>query len=133
MSYTWNINWRSVFNETKKDTCKVRCRLISTSNNTLTNTSFSSFRLSLQSNTSRVSNGFNIGTILVKKELFRTGYKYLECNTLDTDGFTMIIPKEDNSNLTLSFYDNTETLITANIPVYQVWLYFDVEDDFNKN
>jgi hypothetical protein len=45
----------------------------------------------------------------------------------------MIIPKEDNSNLTLSFYDNTETLITANIPVYQVWLYFDVEDDFNKN
>jgi len=129
MSYTWNINWRSIFNETNKETCKVRCRLISTSSNTLTNANIGSFRLSLQSNTSRVSNGFNVGNILVKKELFRTGYRYLECNTLDTDGFTMLIPKVDNANLTLSFYDDTETLITSNVPFYQVWLYFDVEDD----
>jgi hypothetical protein len=137
MSYTWNVNWRSLFsttqsglkNETKKDTCKVRCRLVSRSTNTLTNTNIVSFRLSLQSNTSRVSNGFNVGSILIKKELFTPGYKYLDCNTLDTEGFTMLIPKEDNSNLTLSFYDNSETLITANIPQYQVWLYFDVEDD----
>ena len=44
----------------------------------------------------------------------------------------MLIPKEDNSRLTLSFYDNSETLVIANIPTYQVWLYFDVEDDFKK-
>lgn len=128
MSYTWNINWRSVFNETEKETCKVRCRLISTSLTSLTNTNIGSFRISLQSNTSRVSNGFNVANVLVKKEQFKTGYYYLECNTLDTDGFTMIIPKVDNSTLTLSFYDLNETLITSNIPVYQVWLYFDVED-----
>ena len=133
MSYTWNINWRSIFNDTKKETCKVRCWLISTSSNTLPSSKIYSFRLSLQSNTSRVSNGFNVGSILVKQELMKKGFNYLECNTLDTDGFTLLIPKEDNSRLTLSFYDNSETLVTANIPTYQVWLYFDVEDDFNKN
>ena len=128
MSYTWNINWKSIFNGTSKDTCKVRCKLISTSTNTFTGSNIYSFRLSLQSNTSRISNGFNVGSVLVKQDILKSGFKYLECDTLDTNGFTIIIPKEDNSNLTLSFYNNNETLVTANIPVYQVWLYFDLED-----
>lgn len=130
MSYSWNINWRSIFNDSKNETCKIRCRLISTSDssNTLSINSVGSIRASLQSNTSRVSNGFNIGNILVKKELFRTGFNYLECDTLDTDGFTMIIPKTDNSILNLSIYDINENLLTS-CPFYQVWLYFDTEDD----
>ena len=129
MSYSWNINWKSIFNDsTKNETCKVRCKLVSTSSNTLTNeNNVGSIRVSLQSNTSRISNGFNIGNILVKKELFRTGYNYLECNTLDTDGFTMIIPKIDNSIFNISIYDINEKLLTS-CPFYQVWLYFDVED-----
>ena len=54
MSYSWNINWRSIFNDTKKETCKVRFRLISTSTNTIS-TNFGSIRASLQSNTSKIT------------------------------------------------------------------------------
>ena len=128
MSYSWIVNWKSIFNDTKAETCKVRCRLISTSSNTLTFANVGSIRASLQSNTSKITNGLNIGDILVKKELIRTGYNYLECNTLTSDGFTMFIPKTDNSVFNISIYDVNENLLT-NCPYYQVWLYFDTDDE----
>jgi hypothetical protein len=123
MSYSWNVNWRSIFNDTKVKTCKVRFRLISTSTNTISKT-FGSIRASLQSNTSKVTNGFNLGNIVVKKEIINSNSYYLEGNTLDTDGFTMIIPTTDTSILTLSIYDINENLLTT-LPNYSIWLYFD--------
>ena len=123
MSYTWNINWRSIFNDTKAKTCKVRFRLISTSTNTISKT-FGSIRASLQSNTSNITNGFNLGDIVVKKELMNTNSYYLEGNTLTMEGATMIIPTTDTSILTLSIYDINETLLTT-LPNYNIWLYFD--------
>ena len=126
MSYTWNINWNSIFSTTKKqEKCKVRFRLISTNTNTITNTGISSIRASLQSNTSKITNGFNLGSILVKRDNY-TQTNYLEGNTLDTDGFTMIIPNVDNSILTLSIYDANETLLTI-LPNYNIWFYFDTD------
>ena len=126
MSYSWNINWNSIFSTTKKqEKCKVRFRLISTNTNTITNTGISSIRASLQSNTSKITNGFNLGSILVKRDSY-TQTNYLEGNTLDTDGFTMIIPNVDNSILTLSIYDANETLLTI-LPNYNIWLYFDTD------
>ena len=126
MSYTWNINWNSIFSTTKKqEKCKVRFRFISTNTNTITNTGISSIRASLQSNTSKITNGFNLGSILVKRDNY-TQTNYLEGNTLDTDGFTMIIPNVDNSILTLSIYDANETLLTI-LPNYNIWLYFDTD------
>ena len=126
MSYSWNINWNSIFSTTKKqEKCKVRFRLISTNTNTITNTGISSIRASLQSNTSKITNGFNLGSILVKRDNY-TQTNYLEGNTLDTDGFTMIIPNVDNSILTLSIYDANETLLTI-LPNYNIWLYFDTD------
>jgi hypothetical protein len=127
MSYSWIVNWKSIFNDTKKETCKVRCRLVSTSSNTLTFANVGSVRASLQSNTSKITNGLNIGDILVKNNLIQTGYNYLECNTLDTDGFTMFIPKTDSSILNISIYDVNENLL-SNCPYYQVWLYFDTDE-----
>ena len=124
MSYSWNINWRSIFNDTKATkTCKVRFRLISTSTNTISKT-FGSIRASLQSNTSNITNGFNLGDIVVKKELMNTNSYYLEGNTLTMEGATMIIPTTDSSILTLSIYDINETLLTT-LPNYNIWLYFD--------
>ena len=126
MSYSWNINWNSIFATTKnQEKCKVRFRLISTNTNTITNTGISSIRASLQSNTSKITNGFNLGSILVKRDNY-TQTNYLEGNTLDTDGFTMIIPNVDNSILTLSIYDANETLLTI-LPNYNIWLYFDTD------
>ena len=120
-------NWISIFsttqsglqNNTKATTCKVRFRLIST----ITNTIICSIRASLQSNTSNVNYGLNLGNIKVKKDVY-TKTNYLKCNTLDIDGFTMIIPTIDSSILTLSIYDNNETLLTT-LPNYSIWLYFD--------
>jgi len=126
MSCSWNIYWNTIFNNTKQETCKVRCRLISTSTTTALG-NIGSIRVSLQSNTSRVTNGLNIGNVLVKKEGIRANYNYLECNTLETEGVTMIIPKTDNSVLNISIYDVNEKLID-NCPYYQVWLYFDTDD-----
>ena len=75
MSYSWNVNWRSIFNDTKATTCKVRFRLISTNTNTITNTSICSIRASLQSNTSNVNYGLNLGNIKVKKDIYtQTNY-----------------------------------------------------------
>ena len=126
MSYSWNINWNSIFSTTKKqEKCEVRFRLISTNTNTITYTGISSIRASLQSNTSKITNGFNLGSILVKRDNY-TQTNYLEGNTLDTDGFTMIIPNVDNSILTLSIYDANETLLTI-LPNYNIWLYFDTD------
>jgi hypothetical protein len=127
MSYSWNVNWRSIFNDTKAKTCKVRFKLISTNTNTITNTSICSIRASLQSNTSNVNYGLNLGNIKVKKDTY-TQTNYLEGNTLDIDGFTMIIPTIDNSILTLSIYDKNETLLTT-LPNFTIWLYFDTEPD----
>jgi hypothetical protein len=126
MSYTWNINWRSIFNNTKTETCKIRFRLISHNTNTITKDNVGSIRVSLQSNTSKISNGLNLGSISVKRDNF-TQTNYLEGNTLDTDGFTMIIPKTDNSFLTLSLYDINENLLTK-IPNFNIWLYFDTDE-----
>ena len=130
MSYSWNVNWRSIFSSNatfNPTTCKVRFRLFSTNTNIIVNNRISSIRASLQSNTSNVNYGFNLGSILVKKDVY-TNTNYLDGNTLDTDGFTMIIPTIDSSILTLSIYDNNENLITS-LPNYSIWLYFDVEDD----
>ena len=128
MSYSWNINWRSIFNGTsKQETCKVRFRLISSSTDTLTNTSIGSIRSSLQSNTSKITNGLNLGNIVTKREVLSLTNNYLEGNTMETEGVTMIIPKTDTSILTLYIYDLNENLLTT-IPNYNIWLYFDVDD-----
>jgi hypothetical protein len=50
---------------------------------------------------------------------------YLDCDTRATAGVSMIIPKT-NTDFTLSFYNANETAM-ANVPEYQVWLYFDVK------
>jgi hypothetical protein len=125
MSYSWNINWKSIFNDTKAQYCKVRFRLISTSTNTLSK-KFGSIRASLQSNTSNNTNGFNLGEIVVKNEIFNKNNYYLEGNTLTMEGATMIIPTTDTSILTLSIYDINENLLTI-LPNYNIWLYFDTD------
>lgn len=125
MSYSWNINWKSIFNNTNHQgqSCKVRFRLISKNTNTISIDSIGSIHASLQSNTSKITNGLNLGSILVKRDNY-TKTNYLEGNTLDTDGFTMIIPTTDTSILTLSIYDVNEKLLTI-LPNYNIWLYFD--------
>ena len=54
---------------------------------------------------------------------FDTQYNYLECNTVITNGVDMIIPKQDISDIIISFYDINEKLITISND-FQIVLYF---------
>ena len=104
--------------------------MISDSTNTINNTWNDSVRLSIQSNTCKITDGLNIGNVFVKKDPIQAGYYYLECNTITTDGFTIIIPNEEQSFLRISFFDQMENTMTT-IPTFQVYLYFDVPSEHN--
>jgi hypothetical protein len=124
MSISWLINWKSILPKKNANHAKIRCKLISDSTNNITNAWTGSLRLSLQSHTSQITNGFNIGNVFVRKDPLQTGYYYLESNTLHTDGFNFIVPTEEQSVLTITMYDLNENMLTS-IPNYQVFLYFD--------
>jgi hypothetical protein len=52
---------------------------------------------------------------------------YLECDTIATTGVTMIIPTTNN-DFTISFLNRNEGVM-ANVPEYQIWLYFDKDSN----
>jgi hypothetical protein len=119
----WNINWNEVFGD-KVGECRVRAKFISESYALLTwENNLGSIRVSLSSNSSNSTNAFNIGVVTPIKETLAT---YLNCDTLTSQGCSCIIPT-NNQEFTVSILDNTENLMT-NVPDYQLFLYFDVDD-----
>ena len=119
----WNINWKEIFGD-KVGECRVRAKFISESYALLTwENNLGSIRVSLSSNTTNSSNGFNVGMICPITETLAT---YLDCDTTTTQGCTSIIPT-NNQEFTVTILDNTENLM-ANVPDYQLFLYFDVDD-----
>jgi hypothetical protein len=80
--------------------------------------------VNLQSNTTNTTNGLILANLNVVKNNFDTKYNYLECNTLETNGVDILIPKIENSNLIISLYDMSENLIALNND-FQIVLYFD--------
>jgi hypothetical protein len=124
MSVSWLVNWKSIFPNKNVKNAKIRCKLISDSTNNINNTWNGSCRLSIQSDTCKITDGLNIGNTFVKKDPIQVGYYYLECNTLETDGFSVIIPSEEQSLLRISFYDCLENTLTT-IPHFQAFFYFD--------
>jgi hypothetical protein len=118
MSYSWLINWRNIFPDKNQETCKVQCKIISNTNNSIT--TGGTVRCSLPSNT----NGFILGTLQVKNLEFDTNQNYWYLNTSENEeGISMMIPREDISNFQVQFLDFNEQQIAVNTN-FQVWLYF---------
>ena len=123
----WNINWKEIFGS-KEGECRVRVKLVSQSATNFTwSANTGSLRASFASNYQNSTNGFNLGSIEPKlvSTIATPITTYLECNTIDSKGVTMIIPKTNN-NITISILNANETLM-ASVVDYQIWLYFDVE------
>ena len=120
----FNINWKEIFGD-KVGECRIRAKFISESYALLTwENNVGSIRLSLSSNSSNSTNGFNIGMICPKTETLAT---YLDCDTLTSQGCGSCIIPTNNQEFTVTILDNTENLM-ANVPDYQLFLYFDVDD-----
>ena len=123
----WNINWKEIFGSETGE-CNVRIKLVSASATNLTfANNIGSVRASFASNYQNSTNGFNLGSIELKlvSTIATPITTYLECNTIDSKGVTMIIPTTNN-NITISILNANETLM-ASVVDYQIWLYFDVE------
>ena len=119
----FNINWKEIFGD-KVGECRVRAKFISESYALLTwENNLGSVRVSLSSNTTNSTNGFNIGLVSPITETLAT---YLDCDTTTTQGCTSIIPT-NNQEFTVTILDNSENLMT-NVPDYQLFLYFDVDE-----
>ena len=123
MSFNWFIDWTTLFSQpSKNNMCKVRCLLKSSSINAIgIQSTIGSVRASLQSNSSNITNGFNLGELKMKKVY---NANYLELNSLDTEGISMFIPTY-NTNLTITLLDLNENPITYANNI-QIWLYFDI-------
>ena len=52
---------------------------------------------------------------------------HLDLDTLTSNGATVIIPNT-NTDFTITILNSTEYLM-PNVPEYQLWLYFDVDDE----
>ena len=139
----WTINWREIFGN-REGECRVRVKLISNSVKTLTwSANVGSVRASFASNYQNSTNGFNLGAVLPQLDnsaittstatttagittTNTTLTTYLECDTISTNGVSMIIPKT-NTDMILTFLNANETAM-VNFPEYQIWLYFDVNE-----
>jgi hypothetical protein len=126
----WNINWREVFGS-RTGNCRVRTKLLSASSNSITWTAnVGSVRASFSSISTSSSNGFNLGYLRPQNDYTAasgTIYTYLDLDTLTSNGATIIIPNS-NSEFVLTLLNATETQM-SNVPEYQVWFYFEVDDE----
>lgn len=126
-SVKWNVNWSELFGG-KKGYCKVKAKLISSTGAGAISwaNNAGSLRASFQSNTTKSTNGFNIGAVLPIME-YVSNITYLDLDTSTTTGASIVIPN-GNNDFYITFLDKTESLMT-NVPEYQLWLYFDVDEE----
>ena len=133
----WSINWKEIFGDRNVGECRVRFRFISTSSVSLNwGDNVGSLRASFQSNTSNSTNGLNLGLICPRSDFESVDQidsieNYLDGNTASENGLSMIIPN-NNTDLYVMLINRRETLM-INVPEYQLWLYFDVDDEPSKD
>jgi len=126
----WSINWKEIFGSRNIGECRVRVRFLSNSSTLLSwNNNVGSLRGSFQSNTSNSSNGLNIGFLRPSSDNTTATplTSYLECDTDSSNGLSMVIPNS-NSDFYITLLNSEEKLM-LNVPEYQIWLYFDVDDE----
>ena len=143
---SWNVNWRNIFGN-RVGECRVRANIISQSSKfllenidenggTFNGTTMGSVRLNYMSNTSDTLNGLNIG--MIRPMIDSTSTKLtqedphctLELDTRSCGGVSMVIPNfmNQSSILNVTILNEREAKMDR-VPDYQIWLYFDVDDD----
>ena len=143
---SWNVNWRNIFGN-RVGECRVRANIISQSSKfllenidenggTFNGTTMGSVRLNFISNTSDTLNGLNIG--MIRPMIDSTSTKLteedphctLELDTRSCGGVSMVIPNfmNQSSILNVTILNEREAKMDR-VPDYQIWLYFDVDDD----
>ena len=124
-----DYNQREIFG-TCSGECRLRARLISQSStniNWLSNVG--SLRATFASNTSNSTNGFNIGCVRPQNDFpsSTANVTYIDCDTTTGNGSTIVIPNF-NGDFTISLLNGMENLM-INTQEYQIWLYFDVDNE----
>ena len=127
---TWNINWSEIFGEyadTNKS-CRVKAKLITSGATTLTSgNNQGCVRVSLTSQYSNITNGLNLGvTHLFLLEDSGTTW-LLDLDTYQTTGSSVNIPK--SNNFFVQFFKPDDRTFQPNVPEYQLWLYFEIDED----
>ena len=124
----WNINWREIFGN-RQGECRVRCRFISASSTGALTwaANVGSLRATFASNSSNSTNGFNIASVRPQNDSTGTNFTYLDSDTTTAVGTSMIIPNT-SGDFSIFLLNSNETPM-VNVPNYQIWLYFDVDDE----
>ena len=127
----WSINWTEIFGEyanTNKP-CRVRAKIITTEATTLTTANNQGcVRVSLTSQYSNITNGLNLGVPhLMPLTETATSY-YLDLDTtIQTSGMTVNVPM--NNDFFVQFLKPDDKTLQPNVPEYQLYLYFDIDED----
>lgn len=123
----WNVNWDSFFNGTLGEYCKVKFLLTSKSGTLVYNNTLSSLRASFTTKYANNYNGVNLGLINpVNDTTNNTNHRYLG-DTTSGVGVQISRPR-GNQQFQLQFIGLDEVII-SNALDYQVWLYFEFEEE----
>ena len=123
----FTINWKEIFGN-RNGECRCRIRYISNSG---TNVSWisntGSIRASFQSSSANNTNLCNLGCVRPQNDYTGTGFTYLDCDTTTSNGVSVVIPNS-NQDFIVSLLNANETYMTT-VPDYQIWFYFDCDDE----
>ena len=132
----FTINWNEIFGNRARGEMRVRAILISAPSTLLSwANNIGSLRISLSSNTSNMTNGLNVGFVRPQSDYtsqyssssYSTASSYISLDTLQANGISTIIPNT-NGDFYINILDNSEANM-ANIPEYNLFLYFDADDE----
>jgi len=125
----WNINWDSFFNGTKGEYCRVKFLLTSQSGTLVYNNTLCSLRANFTSKYNNNYNGVNLGLLNAVNNPTSTDHRYLG-DTTSSVGVQIARPV-GNQAFQLQFISLSESLLSVALD-YQVWLYFEFEEEDKK-
>lgn len=131
---SWNINWDAFFgsqsaNNSLPNKCRVKFLLTSQSGTLVYNNTLGSLRANFTSPYANNYNGVNLGLVNPVNNPTSTDHRYLG-DTTSSIGVDIALPR-GNQELQLRFISLAEAIINVALD-YQVWLYFEVEDQHQK-
>jgi hypothetical protein len=125
----WNVNWSQIFGN-KTGECNVRTYFISIGYAGYTTAlNVGTIHCSLNSTTSISNYGLTLAPV---HPISDTSELFLEADTTNTNGVTCQIPI-GNGTFELFILNRTETGFMVNVTDFQITLFFDVQDDLNKD
>ena len=126
----WSINWREIFGEydTTDKLCRVKAKLVSSGSTTLSSANNQgSVRISITSQYSNITNGLNLGPLILRQTPDSLITYYMDLDTIQTFGLSANIPM--SNDFFVQILKNDDKTLQSSVPEYQLWLYFDIDED----